>query len=113
LISIGGSYDPRWSSDGTELFYLRPVSGVAGPPGTLMRVAIEREGTRLTAGQPEELFEWSFYWRPGSGRLYGIGADGRFLMVTRNNETGSETLLYDTVLVQNWLEELKRRVPTD
>ena len=78
-----------------------------------MRVAIEREGARLTAGRPEELFEWSFYARPGPGRLYDLGPDGRFLMVAEDNQTGSAESPYDLVIVQNWLEELKRLVPTD
>ena len=111
MISIGGGYDPTWSSDGTELFYLRPIGG--GGPGTMMRVAIERDGTTLTAGRPEELFEWLFYNRPGQGTEYALGPDGRFLMVARNAQTGSADSPYDLVVVQNWFEELKRLVPTD
>jgi hypothetical protein len=112
LISIGGGYTPTWSPDGKELFYLRPVS-VGGAPGTMMRVAVEREGTTLTAGQPEELFEWAFYMRRGPARLYDVGPDGRFLMVAEEDQTGSADSPYDLIVVQNWFEELKRRVPTD
>jgi hypothetical protein len=34
-------------------------------------------------------------------------------MVPRDNALGSETSPYDIVVVQNWLAELTRRVPTD
>jgi Tol biopolymer transport system component len=108
LISIGGGYTPTWAPDGKELFYLR-----GGAPGTMMRVAVEREGTTLTAGQPEELFEWAFYMRRGPARLYDVGPDGRFLMVAEEDQTGSADSPYDLIVVQNWFEELKRRVPTD
>jgi Tol biopolymer transport system component len=113
LISIGGGYHPIWSSDGTELFYLRSVSS-PGPPGMMMRVAVEREGTSLTAGRPEELFEWTFYTGPGGQRpIYDVGGDGRFLMVAREDQTGSPDSPYDIVVVQNWTEELKRLVPAE
>ena len=111
LISIGGGYHPTWSSDGTELFYQRPAG--VGPPVAMMRVAIEREGTTLTAGRPEELFEWSFYTRGGPGQPYDLGPDGRFLMVVRESQTESADSPYDLVVVQNWFEELKRLVPTE
>jgi Tol biopolymer transport system component len=111
LISIGGGYSPIWSWDGTALFYLRPLAN--GPPGTMMRVAIEREGTRLTVGRPEELFEWSFYNHTGAARLYDLGPDGRFFMIADEPQAGSAGSRYDLVVVQNWFEELKRLVPTD
>ena len=54
-ISVGGGFAPIWSQDGMELFYLRAPTG---PPVAMMRVAIDADGTTLTAGQPEELFAW-------------------------------------------------------
>ena len=79
----------------------------------MMRVAIEREGARLTAGRPEELFEWSFYNRPGVGQLYDLGPDGRFFVVADEPQADSADSRYDLVVVQNWFEELKRLVPTE
>ena len=46
----------------------------------------------------------------GGGRTYDVGADGRFLMIKRAKPDSSGPSL---VVVQNWFEELKRRVPTN
>jgi eukaryotic-like serine/threonine-protein kinase len=47
-ISVGGGLDPRWLSNGSELFYVRP-------DGMLMAVSLHRQGP-LNPGQPKILF---------------------------------------------------------
>ena len=79
----------------------------------MMRAGIEREGATLTPGQPEELFEWSFHHRWDQGQPYHLEPDGRFLTLAREARTGSAISPYDLVVVQNWVEELKRLVPTE
>ena len=50
---------------------------------------------------------------PGS-RDYDVAPDGRFLMMkTTGAETSDSDIPNQVVLVQNWLEELKRLVPVD
>ncbi len=106
-ISVGGGFAPAWSADGREMFYLLSPSG---PPVAMMRVAIESDGTTLTAGQPERLFDWTFYDTAAWGhRRYDLSSDGRFLMITRTGE--GEPSPFDLVLVQNWHQELLERVP--
>src|SRR5438552_974872 len=49
-ISTKGGYQPRWSRDGKELFYL-------APDATLMAVSIKSAGPSLEAGVPAALFK--------------------------------------------------------
>jgi len=103
LISKGGGERPLWAPDGRELFYL--------VPGTkLMAVDVQTE-TSFAAGNAEVVFEGRYSEGP-FGRTYDISPDGkRFLMI---KESGSnETPSTELILVLNWLEELKRLVPTD
>lgn len=97
--SRGGSY-PVWSRKSSELFY-------ASPDGSIMAATVRTEpnfsvapATRLFAGA---------YSMNEPGRTFDVGPDGRFLMIKQ----GASPVLNDArmVLVQNWIEELKSRVP--
>jgi hypothetical protein len=57
----------------------------------------------FTAGRPKRLFEGSYLQDSGS---YDVAPDGHFLMIKDERRALSEL-----VLVQNWFEELKQRVP--
>ena len=99
-VSIAGGTDPRWKSDGRELFYRDGYK--------IMSVETETEGT-LALAQPQLLFESDSYLT-GEG-TYDVIADGeRFVMIDQSESARPPTEL---VLVQNWAEELKRLVPTD
>jgi Tol biopolymer transport system component len=98
-ISTNGGERAVWSRDGSELFYIEP-------PGRLMAVSIE-PGAEFSAGRPQLLFEGQFA-APG-GRAYDVAPDGRFLMMKTVSESESPTA--SLIVVQNWLEELKRLVP--
>ncbi len=77
-----------------------------------MRVAITETGETITAGQPQPLFDWTFFDHAGSlHRRYDILMDGRFLLVAREDQNGAEDSPFDIVVIQNWVEELKARVP--
>ncbi len=107
-ISIGGGFGPAWSADGHELFYLFAPDG---PPLAMMRVAIESDGTTLTAGQPERLFDRTFYDTAAWGhRRYDLSSDGRFLAIMETD--AAQTSPFDLVVVLNWHQELLERVPT-
>ena len=108
-ISLDGGFGPAWSADGRELFYLFTAGG--GGPRGMARVAIESDATTLTAGQPERLFDRTFYDQQGSHRRYDLSPDGRFLMITQGDGDGSEATPLDVVVVQNWTQELLERVP--
>ena len=76
IISTGGGREPRWSPDGTELYYRRD--------GGVYAVSIRTEPA-FAAGNPELLFEGDFHITPGgagNNQDYDISPDGeRFLMI--------------------------------
>ncbi|HEU4935344.1 MAG TPA: protein kinase [Vicinamibacterales bacterium] len=95
-VSTAGGFVPRWSADGTELFYV-------APNGTLMVASITARGSTLVTGTPKPLF------RPGLGQAdlarYDVFAGNR-LMVNVRPDANSMTVIV------NWFEELKRLTPT-
>ena len=107
-ISTGGGRSPRWSSNGRELFYRngRQMMAVSVEPGPTFR-----------AGIPRLLFEGDYVQELGNigAHNYDVSRDGqRFLMVVpAPAETLGETARPRIVVVQNWLEELRRRVPVN
>jgi serine/threonine-protein kinase len=62
------------------------------------------------AGTPQVLFK-GVYLAPQNGRTYDVSPDGkRFLMIKAGPEIEAPVQA-SIIVVQNWLEELKRRVP--
>ena len=107
-ISASGGGLPRWSPDGAELFY-QSLDG-----RQLFSVPIVTEPT-FTAGAPEVLFEGDYLAPVGLGnRPYDLTPDGdRFVMIKTGVATSDTGESPQIVLVQNWVEELKRLVPTN
>ena len=101
-ISIDGGWDPRWSADGSELFYRRVDDGA------MMVVSVTVDPT-FEPGTPEVLFEGPYVSAPGG---YDVAADGRFLMITLPGDPTGGGAGPKLNIVLNWFEELKRRVPT-
>ena len=96
----GGATHPVWSPDGRELFY-RDGSAV---------LAVSIDTTRaFAAGNPRVLFSGP-YRQPGPfGQVYDIAPDGEHFLLIREN--GVDTGKSEMIVVQNWFEELKERVP--
>jgi len=91
----GGMW-PYWSHSGHELFYLTDTAVFA--------VTIQA-GDDLRMGPPVRLFA-----RTGGNQGVGYATsldDQRFVMIEKAGSQSSQLSL-----VQNWLEELKQRVPT-
>ena len=105
-VSVGGGREPKWMSNG-EVFY-RSLNG------DRMFAVSAATTPQLTIGPPVELFQGPFYIAPsGSPRpQYDVTPDGqRFLMLTRAAD--SSTAGPTVVVVQNWLEEVRRLVPVN
>ena len=101
-VSSSGGMSPVWGPDGRELFYR------TGQAVMLVRLTI---GDGLEIGGTEVLLEGP-YVPEDSGlgnRQYDISPDGCFLML--KEEPSLETDSVQIVVVQNWLTELKERVP--
>ena len=104
-ISTEGGVQPRWSPDGSELFYRAPGGG-------LMAVGVLAEAT-FVAGNPEVLFTGGNYAFQGPARTYDVAPDGqRFLLIKSDSGSDASTSA-SMVVVQNWHEELRRLVPAD
>jgi len=109
LISTDGGSQPVWARNGRELFYRAPG------PGPMMRMMVVdvTPGDAFNAGKPRVLWEAMNVRYPAGtgGRVYDVGPDGqRFLMIQQTDPVSQPPITH-VVLVQNWLEELKRLVP--
>ena len=111
-VSTSGGREPLWARNGRELFYL-------APDGTLMGVPIEA-GTGdagFAAGIPGPVIAAGEYYTETAfhrGRSYDVSIDGARFLRIKNDERDAEenTSARRFVIVNNWLEELKQRVPT-
>jgi serine/threonine-protein kinase len=91
-VSTKGGETPAWDSHGNELYYLtdnrRKLMSVPFHPAS------------IPIGSPQVIAEGEF----GD---YAVAPDGRFIVV----KAGPPRPITEITLVQNWFEELTRRVP--
>jgi serine/threonine-protein kinase len=113
-VSTEGGSRPLWARNGQELFYL----AVAGDDAVLMSVRVQSE-TAWTATTPTRVFAGRFLFDEGGpgqlaqGRTYDVAPDGRRFLMIKEGSDDTSGPANTIVVVQNWLEELKRRVPTN
>jgi len=110
-VSARGGSRPAWARSGRELFYL-------DREGLLTSVPVETKGETFSAGQPSRVLQTRYYAGTTSLgidlRAYDVTADGqRFLMIKDTApESGQPTeVTLSMVVIANWLEELKARLP--
>ena len=95
--------EPVWSREGTELFYRSDEQMIAVPVTTTEPV--------FSFGERAVLFQADRY-RGGSIAGYDVDDGGqRFLMIDTLAADG-EQIAPQIIVVLNWFEELKQRVPT-
>jgi serine/threonine-protein kinase len=106
-ISTGGGRTPAWSPDGHDLFFVNRAS---------MMTSKIQLAPKFNAGNPVKLFDApsilfdSRFVGVGTNRTYDVSPDGqRFLMIKLNSNDAPAAA--GMVLVQNWFEELKAKVP--
>ena len=110
-ISIDRGFGAQWSRDGRELFY----EGGELNLRSLMAVTVDGEPT-FRAGNPEMLFEWlQGEYLPVRGLHRDVTADARFVAVKTGRSTGEAAgpAAEELIVVQNWVEELRERVPLE
>jgi hypothetical protein len=101
-ISSGGGGSPRWSPDGSELFYLAS--------DTMLMAARRTEAERARFDAPEPLFEAPLGLSDDSSplrmapRLVAVGED-RFLFSVAPRGSTPQSM----TVVLNWSEELESR----
>ncbi len=92
LVSRGGGTRPRWSPDGTELFYRDGAKLMSAPLDTT---------NQLVTKDPRTLFEGPH------GEDFFVLPDGRFVMIQQEGRDAAREIY----VVLNWLDELTRLVP--
>lgn len=99
-VSTGGGTQAAWARSGRELFYLDGSN-------TLIAVPVQTTGATLSAGNSARVFDRA-YATPVGFRTYDVSPDGqRFLMIKDDPNATAAGM----VVVVNWSEELKARVP--
>jgi serine/threonine-protein kinase len=107
-ISAEGGTEPLWAPAGKQLFYRRTVPD--SQTNQVWSVDVQTE-SGFSASKPRLLFEQPGYRIASPIRTWDISPDGeRFLMVKL--EERKPQPLTEMVLVQNWLEEVRRLAPT-
>ncbi|MGA2260527.1 MAG: protein kinase [Acidobacteriota bacterium] len=104
-VSSEGGAEPLWSRNGKQLFYRR------WDQNQVWVVDVRTNGGFATS-KPRLLFEKPGYEAGYPIRSWELSLDSqRFLMVKL--EQRKPTPVTEMILVQNWFEELKQKVPTD
>jgi eukaryotic-like serine/threonine-protein kinase len=104
-ISSGGGSRPAWARNGRELFYLDAT-------GRLTTVSVQTNGATFSAGKPAVLFDTRYFAQATGGRSYDVSPDGRrFLMIKEPSTVDNRAPSASIVVVENWMDELKQRVP--
>jgi Tol biopolymer transport system component len=93
-VSNGGGWQPRWSPDGRELFY---VTGDA-----VVAVAVGPDGSIST---PRRLFDRSNFYLPYRFQSYQASHDGRRFLMVRRDEGAAPRQLN---VILNWSGALER-----
>ncbi|MGD0957224.1 MAG: protein kinase [Candidatus Acidiferrales bacterium] len=99
-ISVDGGSEPVWNPNGKEMFYRSDDK--------MMAVDITTQPS-FSVGKPKMLFQGSYLPTAFTVPYYDVSPDGqRFLMIKPDEKNTSLTQI---VVVQNWFEELKQKVP--
>ncbi len=104
-VSPAGGTHPAWARSGRELFYL-------DANGALTAVSIQTTPT-FGAGNPMKLFDTRYLSASGA-RSYDVSPDGQRFLMIKDMPAGNQTANAppaSMVVVLNWFEELKARVP--
>jgi Tol biopolymer transport system component len=97
-VSTQGGINPRWRSDGKELFYF------SIPQSSMMAVDVDEKADGISFGNPRKLFPLVdiSYDIP----FYDVTSDGqRFMILTSSQSSGTASLR----IVTNWEAELKKK----
>jgi Tol biopolymer transport system component len=100
LISTAGGEQPRWSSDGKELFFQ------AGD-GKLTVVAVNTQGDTFTAGPPRALFDMRMVQSENGAQFeYDVSPDAKRFLITSRGAATTPPLLN---VIVNWPGESSGR----
>jgi serine/threonine-protein kinase len=102
-VSVNGGQQPVWGHSGRELFYVNGAN-------ELVAVEVSTD-PKFVAGQQEVLFGLDAYQGNAAFAMHDVAPDDqRFVMMRIGGEQGDDSEL---ILVENWFEELRERVPVN
>jgi WD40 repeat protein len=104
LVSGNGGTVPAWGRTGTEIFYVEPGN-------SLMAVPIRTSPT-FSVGTPTKVVDPGFVVTSPT-RTYDVSRDGRRVLVIKNPQAdlSGKATPASMIVVLNWFEELKARLP--
>jgi Tol biopolymer transport system component len=108
-VSTDGGMSPVWRHDGRELFFVSAGSDPDESSSLRMMATAVSIGPVPRFGAPRLLFEGP-YESSYPARGYDVAPDGRHFVLAQREQTPAVPLK-GIVLVQNWFEELKAKVP--
>jgi hypothetical protein len=91
-----------WARSGRELFYLDESN-------TLLAVPVQTSGSQFSYGRPAKVFDKRY---SGDFYSYDVTPDGRRFLMMNETQAGDRAHPTSIVVVLNWFEELRRRVPS-
>jgi serine/threonine-protein kinase len=100
-VSTGGGYSPVWNPRGRELFY------IDNSTRQLMAVPITTS-SNIAFGAPRPLFPAAGYDTYWLFHVFAVAPDGQSFLFMRGVASETDPQM---VMVFNWLEELKTKVP--
>jgi Tol biopolymer transport system component len=103
-VSREGGTNPVWAQNGRELFYLDGSK-------TLTAVPVQLSGSTFSSGAPAKLFAAKF-WSGYPARQYDVSHDGQRFLMIKDGGADATAAPASIIVVQHWVEELKRLVPT-
>ena len=78
---------------------------------TLTAVPVQTSGTPFSAGNPAKLFETASAASLTSFRDYDVSPNGQRFLMIKENAAQDQKATTGMVVVQNWFEVLKAKVP--
>jgi eukaryotic-like serine/threonine-protein kinase len=108
-VSENGGRTPAWARSGDELFYLAPSN-------TIMGVRVEGSSSWRGSTPTMVLRAMPYYLPPEgageAGRTFDVAADGKRFLMIKPGSGDTAPPPQRVIVVENWVEELKRLVPT-
>jgi eukaryotic-like serine/threonine-protein kinase len=101
-VSSAGGAEPAWSRDGKQLFFRSDCE---------LWVTDVRTTTTFSASKPRLLFKQPDCITSEPTRNWDVSPDGQHFLMTKLFSRKPQPVT-ELILVQDWLEELKRLVPT-
>ncbi len=109
-ISSGGGRTPAWARNGRELFFVNGTSLLSTRVQLAPTFRAEEPATLFT--DPSLLFDMRLLTSGSTLRTYDVTGDGQRFLMIKLGVGASQNPADDIVVVQNWFEELKAKVPT-